>query len=91
MRAERGRGVGGAAANAALLREAMRGRVVVARFVDAVAGPAFRETLATEDSSTLDQRPACAANANEHDEQGEGGLAHCDYADTKITRDLRVI
>ena len=51
----------------------MRDRVV-ARLVDAVAGPAFRETLAAE-GSTLDGRISVRCYANENDEQGEEGQA----------------
>ena len=55
------------------LREAMRDRVG-ARLVDAVAGPAFRETLAAE-GSTLDGRISVRCYANENDEQVEEGQA----------------
>ena len=64
---------GGGCSAAALLREAMLDRVV-ARLVDAVAGPASRETLAAEDS-TLDRLISVRCYANENDEQGEEGQA----------------
>ena len=47
---------------------------VVARLEDAVAGPAFRETLAAE-GSTLDGRISVRCYANENDKQGEEAQA----------------
>ena len=64
---------GGGCSAAALLREAMLDRVV-ARLVDAVAGPASRETLAAEDS-ILDRRSSVRCYANENDKQGEEAQA----------------